>query len=308
MEEANSPQTDAASRKFADYPDQVGLLDSLAHNPPQSLLLEGGGPEGRSSLALYWAMTANCDSIRAASSTSPCLECPTCRQIMAKEYPDTLLYDGRIGNRQDEENPGIIRALNMANMRQLKSILGSRPRSAAKRVVIIDGMSAVREEALNSLLKVLEEPSPDTLFVLLAPMRDQILPTLVSRSLCVTLPWQSGEEREVPAFAEELGVFLQTGRGFLNSIAAKGALDANLAQNVLLACQNALVKALESCSPRNSLDRFFSILSKNPAFVSQIRQWLAEAQEMLALGASPARCLEGFASRVHVLGKRTQAL
>lgn len=291
----------APPRDFTVYRDQLAILDSLAENPPQSLLLEGGAAEGRFNVALYWAMTANCEAIRTGMASHPCLHCPTCHQILAREYPDMLLFDGRIGNRQDEENPGLIRALNMLNMRQLKSALGAQPRSAVKRVVIIDGMSVVREEALNSLLKVLEEPSPHTLFTLLTPLRDQILPTLVSRSLCVTLPWKNGEEREIPALAEELGAFLQTGHGFLNTIAAKGALDANLAKSLLLACQNALIKSLANRPPQTSLERFFTILSKNPAALTQTRHWLAEAGEMLELGVNPARCMEGLASRLHTL-------
>lgn len=294
-----------APHDFSVYSDQLAILDSLAKNPPQSLLLEGGSAGGRLNLALYWAMTANCESVRSCAAERPCLKCATCHQILAREYPDTLLYDGRIGNRQDEENPGIIRALNMVNMRQLKSLLGTQPRNAARRIVIIDGMSVVREEALNSLLKVLEEPSPHTLFTLLAPLRDQILPTLVSRSLCITLPWKSAANTENSALAEELGVFLQTGRGFLNTIAAKGALDACIAQNLLLDCEYALVKTLEKSKPQTALEKFFKTLNKEAAALAQIRIWLNEAREMLDLGVNPARCLEGFASRVNILGKQS---
>ena len=98
-------------------------LDSLGAAPPQVLLLEGGTEAQRLDAALYWACRAN--SPDAERDGSPCLNCPTCRQMAAWENLDLSAYDGRISNTQDQTEPGPIRALTIENVRELKSKLGS---------------------------------------------------------------------------------------------------------------------------------------------------------------------------------------
>lgn len=309
----DAPQTHLLniSQDCLTYADQTHMLDVLYASPPQTLLFEGGAENARLALALYWAMTINCgkkendeQNIRVQP---PCMQCPDCRQLMALESHDLLLFDGRIGNKQDEDEPGIFRALRMENMRGLKIALGSAPGHLRKRVVIITGMTMLREEALNSLLKILEEPTPYTLFCLLVGQREQILPTLVSRCFCLTLPWKTEISPETMAMAHELGRFLNSGKGFLNGIAAKGAIDSPGAENLLLACRQALASACKrqwqgnEQDLKNELALFFGKLAKDPHKLILVQNWINEASEMLALGVSPGRCLEGFATRLHVL-------
>lgn len=53
--------------------------------------------------------------------------------------------------------------------------------SGIRRVVIIEEASLLSLEAQNALLKTLEEPNEDTLFILTAPNKINLLPTIVSR-------------------------------------------------------------------------------------------------------------------------------
>ena len=163
------------------------VLHRLAANPPQVLLLEGGTEPQRLAAARYWAACVNCP--QPGGEGGPCLICPTCMQIDAGEHLDVLAYDGRISNADDEAHPGPIRALNMDNIRDLKQKLRDAPHGQGRRVVLLMGVEQNRSNAANALLKALEEPSPSSCFVLLAAQREQLLPTLVSRSLCLTLPW-----------------------------------------------------------------------------------------------------------------------
>jgi DNA polymerase-3 subunit delta' len=50
-----------------------------------------------------------------------------------------------------------------------------------RRVVVIEDSQLLSSEAQNALLKVLEEPNPDTLFILTALSQQSLLPTIVSR-------------------------------------------------------------------------------------------------------------------------------
>lgn len=306
-----------------------GILDRLAPSPPQTLLLEGGTEASRQDLARYWAAACNCPQALAAAARGqaapPCLACPVCAQIAAGEHLDVPAFDGRIGNREDEENPGPVLAFNMRRARELKSRLRDAPHGAGRRVVLLMGLSSGRDEAANALLKALEEPPPHTVFVLLAPQREQLLPTLVSRAFCLTLPWPDSPAAE-PALAvweTALADFLRTGQGFLEKAAARGGLDATLAGQLLLSCQKALVRVLARRTADHPLEAVLAPFS--PAAASGSRpcgpsappearaalcgRWLDEAQAMLRDGVAPARVMEGFASRLFVLlreGKTTE--
>lgn len=279
-----------------------GIMNSLRSRPPQVILLEGGTESQRFDMALYWAMLSNCPAV-AKDGDVPCMDCPTCRQIANLEHLDLRILDGRISNKQDEEKPDKIRALRMENIRELKEALGAKPHGAGKRAIILQGMGITREEALNSLLKMLEEPSPDTLFVLLTPQRHQILPTLVSRSFCISLPWTdsgavNADMRELDA---ELGEFFASGRGLLEKIAAKGAVDGVAAGQIILSCQRALARVLGRRQGRTNLDDALMPLRQNPGRAALVCQWLTEAQKMLENSVSPARLLESLCTRIFLL-------
>lgn len=281
-------------------------LNLLALRPPQTLLIEGGTETGRLDAALYWAAASNCPQAQAGrangEASGPCLACPVCAQIQANENLDLHIYDGRISNKLDEDKPGPVKSLRMENMRELKGIVGTAPHGSGKRVVIFQGMTQTREEALNSLLKTLEEPTPHSLFVLLAPHREQLLQTLVSRSFCITLPWTDcrAKESSMAQWEAELADFFTRGTGLLERIAAKGAVDAALASQIISCCQKALGRALIG-KPDGSLDAAFTALAHDMDKGALACRWIEEAQAMLNATVSPARTLEAFSTRMFAL-------
>ena len=276
------------------------VLDNLGAAPPQVLLLEGGSEAQRMDTARYWAMRINCPT--AGTSGTPCLACPSCQQIAAGEHLDLAAYDGRISNREDEENPGPVRAFNMERVRELKVRLRDAPHGQGRRVVLLMGLSLTRDEASNALLKALEEPSNTTVFVLLAPQREQLLPTLVSRSFCLTLPWPDchADDPDMQPWEDALAQFLVQGQGFLDKVAGKGAIDASGATRLLLCCQKAMSRVLSGRhNPARPLDAALVLLhGKGRAAACQ---WFAEAQEALNYGVTPARVLETLAARLFAL-------
>ena len=276
------------------------VLDNLGAAPPQVLLLEGGSEAQRMDTARYWAMRINCPT--AGTTGTPCLSCPSCQQIAAGEHLDLAAYDGRISNREDEENPGPVRAFNMERVRELKVRLRDAPHGQGRRVVLLMGLSLTRDEASNALLKALEEPSKTTVFVLLAPQREQLLPTLVSRSFCLTLPWPDchADDPEMQPWEDALAQFLVQGQGFLDKVAGKGAIDASGATRLLLCCQKAMSRILSGRhNPARPLDAALVLLhGKGRAAACQ---WFAEAQEALNYGVTPARVLETLAARLFAL-------
>ena len=256
------------------------VLHRLAANPPQVLLLEGGTEPQRLAAARYWAACVNCQ--QPGGEGGPCLICPTCMQIDAGEHLDVLAYDGRISNADDEAHPGPIRALNMDNIRELKQKLRDAPHGQGRRVVLLMGVEQNRSNAANALLKALEEPSPSSCFVLLAAQREQLLPTLVSRSLCLTLPWPDSLSRDpaLQPWEEALALFITSGRGLFERTGARNALDARLAGQILLACQKSMSRVMsgndDALCP---LDTALALLPREKRV--QCCFWFNEAQEAL---------------------------
>ncbi len=276
---------------------------------PQVLLLEGGVEEERQSMALWWAAVQHCQQRLNALpaeqfSIQPCGQCPSCLHIGMRIHGDVLAFDGRISNTADAENPGPVRALNKENAQALKGKMGDTTRSGQKRVVIISGIDTSRTAAANALLKVLEEPSPTTLFVLLTAQREQILPTLVSRSWVYTLPWPKAHAvaQEMGPWEAALATFLQRGTGWWTMTGGKGAVTPEIATQVLLLCQKRLLTTLipgDSLALKGPLSACFAPLQAPKRLA--VTQYIDAAQEALQYNVNPARVLDALAVQLYTL-------
>lgn len=282
------------------------LIHALAELSPQTVLLEGGTETGRFDTALFLAILMNMEnSSFREEDLSSVLKSRLFNQIRHLENPDLFVYDGKISNRQDDEEPGIIRALTIDNMRSLKVAAGSPPAHLKKRMVIFQGITQTREEAINSLLKIVEEHVSHTCFIFLTPQREQLLPTIVSRSICITLPW-SGKESNDPAPLEKSFIqFIKTGQGFLPLLSQKNGVDLAKAEALLLNCLHALAEARKKsgASAQDLNNELVQIMSrlKEPEKLIRLQFWIEEALEMLRATVNPARCMEAFSTRFYQL-------
>jgi len=98
-------------------------------------------------------------------------DCVTCRQIDAGTYPNVIII-----RPQDKPSIGIDQVRALGQMLALQPYV-----KTGRRVVIIDDAQAMTREAQNALLKLIEEPPPATLLILIAPSLQTLLPTVVSR-------------------------------------------------------------------------------------------------------------------------------
>jgi DNA polymerase-3 subunit delta' len=275
----------------------------LADRPPQVLLLEGGAEYTRAAVARWWAALLNC---AARGPQGPCLACPVCLQIGAGEHLDCIALDGRISNKEDEENPGVVRALTMKRIQILRKQLGEAPHGAGRRVVILAGLEAqARTEAANALLKTLEEPLAHSVFVLLAPQREQMLPTLVSRSWVLTLPWPAGAEFSPVAgeWESALARFLEDGVGWFDHTSARGLEPARV-QELLLACQKALAAVLSGRTDRALARCFASRLDADG--IQAAGELLGRMQDALRYAVNPALAADALATEFYALVRRAE--
>ena len=127
------------------------------------------GPEGvgKRRLALELAEALNCTS----DGSRPCDTCLTCQHIAKGNHPDVhRVAPGGASNQ-----------IKMDDIRHVLERIALRPYSARVQVAILEGAHRLTEEAANSLLKSLEEPTATTCFVLTTEQLSDCLLTIVSR-------------------------------------------------------------------------------------------------------------------------------
>ncbi|NDV19566.1 DNA polymerase III subunit delta' [Pseudodesulfovibrio sp. JC047] len=261
----------------------VKRLNAIAHDPPQSIVIEGGDADSRVALALYWAMRLNC-----ASGSVPCGQCAACKQIGDLAFNDLVFFDGREG------------LIKVDPVRQMRSTWGQPPNGDGYRVTIFAEAQMFMTEAANALLKSLEEPRPGNVFVLAAPQRERLLETLISRSWVVTLAWPDVRQNspEVSEWVQALVTFWQTGRGWFARTSSKGAVDKHLAMQVVLGMQRELREAMSgSCGTSVSVSL---ANSQDLPSLRRIGLVLDKAQEALntQVPVNPAMVLDWVATRM----------
>ena len=305
----NAPQELSREQALQVFAPALELVDlrqillRLADAPPQVLLLEGGVEHARAAMARWWAALLNC-ALRGGSQ-GPCLQCADCLHIGAGVHLDLIAMDGRISNKEDEEKPGPVRALTMERVQHLRKQLGEAPHGAGRRVVILAGLEAqIRIAAANALLKTLEEPLPHSVFVLLVPQREQLLPTLVSRSWALTLPWPATAEFSPAAqeWENALARFLENGGGWFERTSARG-LELARVQELLLACQKALAAVLAGRADRELARCFASRLDERGLHAAG--ELLGRMQDALLYTVNPALAADALATELHALVRRT---
>ena len=142
---------------------------------PHAMLFTGIEGIGKRTLARRFAMALHCGAPQSTIEegphevTRPCGRCRTCHQIAAGTHPDTI----EIGPRK-----GMLR---IDQIRNLLGVLAMKPFGMGRRVVILTDAQTMNQEAGNALLKVLEEPPADTILILTAAQRTDLLPTISSR-------------------------------------------------------------------------------------------------------------------------------
>ena len=147
---------------------------------PHALLFTGIEGIGKNLTAKVLAKVLLC-----SGEEKPCNICPSCRAFDAKNHPDFyyLEPEGKANNIKIEQ------------IRQMQSQIALSPYLADKRVVIINDAETMNEAAENSLLKTLEEPTGDVVFILVTANKDLLLPTILSR--CMKLYFAPLSEDEI---------------------------------------------------------------------------------------------------------------
>lgn len=144
-------------------------------------LFTGPRGVGRRTAAVAFAQALLCGTRGTSGGDDACGSCAACRKAAASIHPDLRLIAP--GGRT--ESGAERRAVGIEQIRDLKREAAYPPYEAPWKVFIVEDAEALRAEAANSLLKVLEEPPARSVIVLISESAAALLPTIVSRSQIV---------------------------------------------------------------------------------------------------------------------------
>ena len=142
------------------------------------------GPDGvgKEKVALTLAQALNCS----AEADAPCGLCESCRKITHHNHPDvrTVACEAeRVarGWQEPEKGKNPSDQIRNADLTELANLFQHRPYLGRFKVVLIVDADKMNEHCQNRFLKTLEEPSADSVIVLISARPDSLLSTIRSR-------------------------------------------------------------------------------------------------------------------------------
>lgn len=174
---------------------------------PHALLLSGQRGIGKFELARDFAASLLCE--QPTSSGEACTKCSACNWLSQGNHPDFRLLQpealAEVASEGEEEGGKKgSQQITIGQVRALDDFLHIGTHRHGVRVVLINPAEAMNRATANSLLKSLEEPLANTLFLLVSSEYQRLLPTIRSRCQSIAIPQPRAEL--ATAWLDEKGV------------------------------------------------------------------------------------------------------
>ena len=212
--------TDALRARFGN--------DILTGKLSHAYILEGRYGMGKHTLALQIAAAQSCLCKDNEQLPLPCGSCKNCRKILEGKSPDIITVGKEKGKAQ----------ITVDAVRHLRTDVLTPPNDLDTKVYIIEDAHTMNQQAQNALLLTLEEPPAYVLFLLLCEDAGNMLETIRSRAPIYRL--QPLPLADVSRYVSE------------HTPSGTPLPPANTLEQVLIAADGSIGKALDLLSPKES--------------------------------------------------------
>ena len=162
------------------------INDRAAH----SLMLYGDRGCGKKLIAQYYTELLMCE---APTEEGPCGVCNACRNVEKNIHPDVIF----------PEKSGKLGGFSVETARRVISDAFIKPNNnSGKKVYIFSDCHNIDIRTQNTLLKIVEEPPDYAYFIFTAESKNEFLPTIISRCVCLAA-YTASQEDAVKALTYE---------------------------------------------------------------------------------------------------------
>jgi len=185
---------------------------------PHAILFSGPTGLGKGALAEWFGQKLVCETTD--RDIQPCGQCQGCRLWAAGSHPDIHVLAPESLNTSEvpalgryavrywpEDKSRETKTGTLIRIDQIRSAItnmAGRPQIAHRRVIVVLPADRMNSNAANALLKLLEEPPPDTQFILVTDRPMRLAPTI--RSRCVRLEFFPVNTRQATDWLASQGV------------------------------------------------------------------------------------------------------
>lgn len=155
---------------------------------PHAILLKGRAGIGKHAFAVALAKALLCRNT--APEGQACGHCQSCNWFEEGAHPDyKWLTPEQEDSSEDTGKKSPKRTvISVAQIRQLADFISLTSHQAGLKVIVLSPAESLNTASANALLKMLEEPPPGTLFILVSSQPQRLLPTIISRCQAIALP------------------------------------------------------------------------------------------------------------------------
>lgn len=221
---------------------------------PHAWILAGPEGIGKAGFALRAArfLLANPDhrveNVKAAQSLDVSANDPAARRVNARAHTDLFFLESEADGEKKTKSGSIP----VEDVRKMLGFFGSTAGEGGWKIAIIDPLDDLKSSAANALLKMLEEPPPRSLFLMISHNPGRLLPTIRSRCHMVRFkPLSDAEMMKALVLVSETD-----DQKLLREAARRGAGSVKRALTYLDAERMAMIHDIESTLERlPELDR-----------------------------------------------------